>query len=94
MTETCKITYSAADGHPVPAHYVRVSARNPAAWNKKAAKAARTAALSDERVVAIARGDDRAYSGVGPRIETVTPESRPPMPGLSPVGSSPSHATG
>ena len=61
MTAICKITYSATDGHRVPAHYVRVSARTLAAWNKKAAKAARTAALHDETVVAIMRGDDRAY---------------------------------
>jgi hypothetical protein len=61
MTAMCKITYSAADGHRVPAHYVRVTARTLAAWNKKAAKAARTAALHDETIVAIACGDDRPY---------------------------------
>jgi hypothetical protein len=59
MTAICKITYAASDGHRVPPHYVRVSARNLAAWNKKAAKAARTAALHDEKVTAIVRGDDR-----------------------------------
>ena len=59
MTATCKITYSAADGHSVPAHYVQVTARNLEAWNKKAAKVARAAALHDETVVAIVRGDDR-----------------------------------
>jgi hypothetical protein len=61
MTATCKITYSAADGHPVPAFYVQVTARNLEAWNKKAAKVARIAALHDETVVSIARGDDRPY---------------------------------
>ena len=59
MTAICKITYSAADGHHVPPHYIRVTARNAAAWSKKAAKAARTAALRDEIVTAIAQGDDR-----------------------------------
>jgi len=61
MTAICKITYSAADGHRVPAHYVQVTARSLTAWHKKAAKAARTAALHDETIVAIARGDDRTY---------------------------------
>jgi hypothetical protein len=59
MTAICKITYSAADGHQVPPHYIQVTARNAAAWSKKAAKAARTAALHDEIVTAIAQGDDR-----------------------------------
>jgi hypothetical protein len=59
MTATCKITYSAADGHQVPPHYIQVTARNLGAWTKKAAKAARTAALHDEIVAAIAQGDDR-----------------------------------
>jgi hypothetical protein len=59
VTAICKITYAATDGHRVPPHYVRVSARNVAAWNKKAAKAARTAALRDETVAGIVRGDDR-----------------------------------
>jgi len=94
MTATCKITYSAADGHHVPAHYVQVTARNPAEWNRKAAKAARTAALHGETVVALARGDDRAYSGVRPRIERVTRGSQPPMRGLTPADRPTSHATG
>jgi hypothetical protein len=64
MTATCKITYSAADGRPVPAHYVQVTARSLAAWHKKAAKAARIAALHDEVVVAIARIDDRPYGSL------------------------------
>jgi hypothetical protein len=40
---------------------VQVTARSIGAWDKKAAKAARTAALHDETVVAITRGDDRPY---------------------------------
>jgi hypothetical protein len=94
MMATYKITYSAADGQPVPAHYVQVTARNSAEWDRKAAKAARTAALRDETVVAIARGDDRAYSGVRPRIESATRGSQPPMRGLTPADRPPSHATG
>jgi hypothetical protein len=92
MTAMCKITYSAADGRHVPAHYVQVCARNLAAWNRKAAKAARTAALHDETVAAIARGDDRPYqltspaaSGVTPHINSVAPASRAPMRGLTPI---------
>ena len=92
MTAMCKITYSAADGHHVPAHYVRVSARNLAAWTRKAAKAARTAALPDETVASIARGDDRPYqltsravTGGGPRIKSVAPASRPPLRALTPI---------
>ena len=61
MTATCKITYSAADGHNVPAHYIQLTARNIADWNRKAARAARVAALHDETVVSITRGDDRPY---------------------------------
>jgi hypothetical protein len=61
MTATCKITYSAADGRIVPAHYVQITARSLDAWNRKAAKLARSAALHDETVVAIVRGDDRPY---------------------------------
>jgi hypothetical protein len=92
MTAMCKITYSAADGHDVPAHYVEVSARNLAAWNRKDAKAARTAALHDETVASIARGDDRPYqlttraaSGARPRIKSVAPPSPRPMRGLTPI---------
>src|SRR5690242_12759504 len=61
MTATCKITYSAADGHAVPPHYIRVTARDLPAWNARAAKAAKAAALRGETVVSITRGDDRAY---------------------------------
>ncbi|HSD01106.1 MAG TPA: hypothetical protein VLB81_01965 [Gaiellales bacterium] len=90
MTATCKITYSAADGHRVPPHYIRVTARDLGAWNAKAARAARAAALRGETVVSITRGDDRPYpggaattGGVGPRIDTVTQAPQPPMPGLT-----------
>jgi len=93
MTATCKITYSAADGRPVPPHYIRVTARDLEAWNVKAARAARAAALHDETVASISRGDDRPYpdgvvtaNGAGPGVESVTPASRPPMRGLTPAG--------
>jgi hypothetical protein len=93
MTATCKITYSAADGRPVPPHYIRVTARDLGAWNAKAARAARAAALHGETVVSITRGDDRPYpdgvataSAVEPRLESVTQASRPPMRGLTPTG--------
>ncbi len=93
MTAMCKITYSAADGHSVPPHYIRVTARHLAAWNAKAAKAARAAALHGETVVSITRGDDRPYpegvattGGAAPRLETVTQAPQPPMPGLTPAG--------
>jgi len=92
MTATCKITYSAADGHPVPPHYIRVTARDLPAWNAKAAKAAKAAALRGETVVSITRGDDRPYrdgpatpGGVGPGLERVTHAPQPPMPGLTPA---------
>ena len=93
MTATCKITYSAADGHAVPPHYIRVTARDLGAWNAKAARAARAAALHDETVVSISRGDDRPYpggaataSGAGLGFESVTQASLPPMRGLTPAG--------
>ena len=93
MTATCKITYSAADGRRIPPHYIRVTARDLGAWNAKARRAARAAALRDETVVSITRGDDRPYpegaataNGVGPGLESVTPALRPPMRGLTPTG--------
>jgi hypothetical protein len=92
MTATCKITYSAADGRRVPPHYIRVTARDLAAWNAKAAKAARAAALHDETVASITRGDDRLYPGAaatanaaGPGLERVTQVSQQPMRGLTPA---------
>jgi len=93
MTAICKITYSAADGHAVPPHYIRVTARDLGAWNAKAAKAARAAALHGETVASITRGDDRPYpegavttGGAAPRLESVTQAPQPPMPGLTPAG--------
>jgi hypothetical protein len=93
MTATCKITYSAADGHAVPPHYIRVTARDLEAWNAKAARAARAAALRGETVVSITRGDDRPYPdgaptayGAGPGLESGTHASRPPIRGLTPTG--------
>jgi hypothetical protein len=93
MTATCKITYSAADGHPVPPHYIRVTARDLAPWNAKAAKAARAAALRGETVASITRGDDRPYrDGPAPAgadghgRASVTQAPQPPMRGLTPAG--------